>query len=311
MEKVRDLDAALARADASPAPGLDRRALEQALQTTLAALDREGAPKRARSWRGRAPKGKPAGSQRARPMATTGASRAARQAAATDAPAERASGAYAAETAPTSSGAIWPQAVDERLGHRRAIEWLIVSALGVAVGLGTAIVAKRGERSLAVSGVAASVPASRPLDLTDDERSALDAAVSLAEDLDRTAAAGVAFRAYFNRVSSAHAEASRHLDDVKAGELKQLVGQALLLHRLAASAWRARTLNETEAWERIGGDPAAELCAPVRRVLDSGDDPPRMSRGQWRGLAIAATIPLVWDCAAERVSRVRRMLGAR
>jgi hypothetical protein len=36
-----------------------------------------------------------------------------------------------------------------------------------------------------------------------------------------------------------------------------------------------------------------------------------MSRAQWRGMALAASIPLLWDCAGERLADLDRMLRDR
>jgi hypothetical protein len=278
MEPVHDVDDALRATGGNPVPTLDRRDLEEALRTTLAALDKASPGQRIRSrrWRRRA-------SRASHPVARSGA---------------LAQPANRARAADVSSN---------RVG--RAGAWLIVAAVAVTIALGTAMLASCGGRPSPVTSTAASVAPSRPLELTDDERAALEAALTVTEELDRIVAAGVPFRAYFNHASSAHAEAGRHLDEVKDGEPKQLLQQALGLHRLAAGAWRARTVNEHDAWEQIGRDPAAQLCATVRRVLGSGDEPAGMSRAQWRGMVIAATIPLVWDCAAERVTQARLMLG--
>jgi hypothetical protein len=284
METIHDLDAALARSEASPGPasGLDRRALEATLRTTLAAFDKEAAAKQSRSSRNRGPR-------RARDVS---------------------------RQAPPAPG------IDRRFawlarGIDRRVAWLCISVIVIASAVGTTLLAMRSEQPSPVVGVAASAPPatlappSPPLELTDAERSALDTALAIAEDLDRSVVAGVPFRVYFNRASAAHAEAGRHLDEVKDVAPRRLLQQALMLHRLAARAWRARTLNEQDAWERIGADPTAEVCAPVRRALDSGDDPRGMPRGEWRGIVIAATLPLVWDCAADRVTEARRMLAAR
>jgi hypothetical protein len=98
---------------------------------------------------------------------------------------------------------------------------------------------------------------------------------------------------------------------VKDADVRRALREALALHVLAAGAWRAKMLNERGAWEVVGDDPGADACQPVRRVLAVSDEPPGMTRSQWRGIALSAAIPLLWDCAAERIAEVERALRDR
>jgi hypothetical protein len=98
---------------------------------------------------------------------------------------------------------------------------------------------------------------------------------------------------------------------VKDTATRTAVTEALSLHLLAANAWRAKTLNERERWETIGDDPLAELCAGTKRLLTVSEDPANMSRAHWRGVTLAASVPLLWDCAAERLAALERGLNAK
>jgi hypothetical protein len=147
--------------------------------------------------------------------------------------------------------------------------------------------------------------------LADAERPAITQALGTLRELQSISTVDVPYRVYFNRFSFARAEAERHLAEVRDPDARAAVVDAVALHALAANAWRAKTLNERDKWETVGQDPAGDLCVATRRVLGIADEPPNMSRAQWRGMALAASIPLLWDCAGERLADLDRMLRDR
>ena len=85
------------------------------------------------------------------------------------------------------------------------------------------------------------------------------------------------------------------------------VREVLDVHRLAVGAWQARTVNDKDEWERVGQDPDIDLCAPVKRAADAASGARSASRAQARGAAVAASLPQLWACAAEKVAALDRM----
>jgi hypothetical protein len=108
--------------------------------------------------------------------------------------------------------------------------------------------------------------------------------------------------AYAGRVASTRVEIERL---VASGSplLRTQALDVLEIHRLAASAWRARTVNEREEWARVGRDPAVELCPSVKRAVD---DAGPVSRAVPRGAAVATALPQLWECAAEKIAALGR-----
>jgi hypothetical protein len=108
--------------------------------------------------------------------------------------------------------------------------------------------------------------------------------------------------AYAGRVASTRVEIERL---VASGSplLRTQALDVLEIHRLAASAWRARTVNEREEWARVGRDPAVELCPSVKRAVD---DAGPASRAVPRGAAVATALPQLWECAAEKIAALGR-----
>lgn len=166
-------------------------------------------------------------------------------------------------------------------------------------------------RSQPVTAVASAPrPPSRPR-LPDVERTSVTQAMAALRELQGMSRVDVPYRVYFNRVSFAKADVDRYVQSVRDLDIRSALQGTLAVHVLAATAWRAKTLNERDKWEVIGDDPAVELCPAARRVLSVSDEPPNMSRAQWRGIALAATIPLLWDCTAERMAEIEKSIRDR
>jgi hypothetical protein len=212
--------------------------------------------------------------------------------------------------APSPASAAEPSARMQPAERRRSLSMLAaivaVSLLGiVAVWYGTRAPGEADRVSTATGPVPA-----RPK-LAESERLAITQVLGVLRELQSISTVDVPYRVYFNRFSFARAEADRYLADVRDVDARAALGDAVALHSLAASAWRAKTLNERDKWETVGQDPAADHCAATRRVLGIADEPANMSRAQWRGMALAASIPFLWDCAGERLAEIDRMLRDR
>jgi hypothetical protein len=118
-------------------------------------------------------------------------------------------------------------------------------------------------------------------------------------DLQSSITPGVSLNDYASRVASTRVEVERLLASTPEPARVQAL-EVLDVHRLAASAWRARTVDDRDEWERIGQDAAVELCPAVKRAVEAAAPSRGVSRGQARGAAVAASLSQLWECAAER-----------
>lgn len=185
---------------------------------------------------------------------------------------------------------------------------IAIVAVLLVVGAGWYTIQARARRQAEEATAAARASARR---IAEADRAPVSDVITILKDLQSVSRVDVPYRVYFNRVSFAKTDIDRHLAAVKDAELKGALVTTLGMHLLAANAWKAKTLNERDKWEAVGDDPVAELCAGTRRVLGISDEPPGLSRSAWRGMAIAAAIPLLWDCASDRVAEVERSLKER
>ncbi|MBI2207246.1 MAG: hypothetical protein HYU41_25735 [Candidatus Rokubacteria bacterium] len=193
---------------------------------------------------------------------------------------------------------------------RRKKKLSVKGALGIVVLLAAAVGAGYGLRELgqppAETIVARPAPRVR---IAANERAAVGQVMAVLRDVQSVSRTDVSYRVYFNRVSFAKGDVERSLANVKEADLRAALNDAMSVHVFAANVWRAKTLNEREKWEAVGEDPSVELCPGAKRILAIGDEPANMSRAQWRGIALAAGLPLLWDCAAERLAEVERGLS--
>jgi hypothetical protein len=145
-----------------------------------------------------------------------------------------------------------------------------------------------------------------PPTVSETERTALTEALRALRDVQAVSTSTVSYSVYSGRVAFAKADVNRYLGVAAAPELKAAVRDTMELHVLATAAWRARSLESKDAWEAIGQDPAIDLCPSAKRVVDFADTPAGQSRAHARGVSVAAAIPLLWDCAASRLTGLDR-----
>ncbi|HEX9820766.1 MAG TPA: hypothetical protein VGD07_14280 [Methylomirabilota bacterium] len=190
-----------------------------------------------------------------------------------------------------------------RASRGRAV-WL---ALFVIVGLGAAgmvyLVGGPGAPEPVSDGAAV-----RRAD--DPQRAALESAVESLRELHAVAMSTTSVSVYSARVTEARAEAEQLLAASPPGTARTRVREALDLHLMAASAWRAKSLDQREAWEAVGLDPTIDLCPPLRLVADFAVQAENASRAQTRGAAVASALPLLWECANERLAALEQGLAA-
>jgi hypothetical protein len=145
----------------------------------------------------------------------------------------------------------------------------------------------------------------------DPQRAVLESVVGSLRELHAVATSTTSVSVYSARVTDARAEAERFLAASPPGSARTGVREALDLHLLAVSAWRAKSLDQREAWEAVGLDPTIDLCSPLRLVADFAVQAEKISRAQTRGAAVASALPLLWDCASERIAALEQGLAAR
>lgn len=135
---------------------------------------------------------------------------------------------------------------------------------------------------------------------------ALETIVRSLRELQSSITPSVSLNDYASRVASARVDVERLVTSAPEPARGQ-VRDVLDVHRLAVGAWRARTVNDKDEWARIGQDPDIDLCAPVKHAADAAAGSRSVSRAQARGAAVAASLPQLWACAAEKVAALDRM----
>ena len=149
---------------------------------------------------------------------------------------------------------------------------------------------------------AASAPAPPPPPLDEQQRAALGEIVKSLNKLQAGSALSTGLSVYGSRVAFAKSDVERFLESTAPGPARTGVREVLDIHLLAAAAWRARSLDEKDVWEAVGQEPAIDLCPSVRRVVDFAVQPAGVSRAQARGVALASSVPLLWECAAQKLA---------
>ena len=90
------------------------------------------------------------------------------------------------------------------------------------------------------------------------------------------------------------------------GPARARASEVLDVHALAVAAWRARTLEDRDEWERLGRDPAIALCPSVKRAVEAAAAPAAAARARARGVAVGAALLPLWECAAEKVAALEK-----
>jgi hypothetical protein len=138
------------------------------------------------------------------------------------------------------------------------------------------------------------------------QRAALDEIVTAFRRLQAQTTPSVSLDDYATHVAATGTNVERLV--IEAPEPAQAPAREILdLYRLAGAAWRARTLDDRQEWERVGRDPAIELCPAVKRAADAASSGPAAARPRARGVAVGAALLPLWECAAERTAALGRM----
>ena len=177
--------------------------------------------------------------------------------------------------------------------------WLFLFAI-VGLGASAAIYfAGTAETPPPETTAAATAPAP-PSDV--QQRAALSEALKSLRTLQAASSPGTSMSVYSSRVAFAKSDVERFLVSMAPGRARTGVREVLDVHLLAAAAWKARALEQKDLYEAVSQDPALDLCPSVKGVVDFARQPENFTRAQARGVALASSIPLLWECAAQKLA---------
>jgi len=184
-------------------------------------------------------------------------------------------------------------------GQRPRRVWPLVLAL-VALGVTAAIYFGLGFDTPPVAPVSSAPAPPPPID--EQQRAAFDQILGSLRQLQAASSPATAQSVYSSRVIFAKTDVDRFMASTAPGPARARLREVLDVHLLAAAAWRARSLDQKDVWEAVGQDPAIEICPSVKRIVDFATQPENVSRAQSRGVAVASAIPLLWECAAQKLA---------
>jgi hypothetical protein len=184
---------------------------------------------------------------------------------------------------------------------RTRVVWLLLFAI---IGLGAAAAVyvagtadAPSEETPAVSATAPAPPA-----VAAQQRAALSEALKSLRTLQAASSPGTSMSVYNSRVAFAKSDVERFLVSMAPGPTRTGVREVLDVHLLAAAAWKARALERKDLYEAVSQETAIDLCPSVKRVMDFSVQRENFTRAQARGVALASSIPLLWECAAQKLA---------
>jgi hypothetical protein len=195
-----------------------------------------------------------------------------------------------------------------RASRGRAV-WLVLLLLGAVGGAAVAYLTGLPDQLTGLpdqlTALAGQRAAALPLPPAVTAPPALETIVRSLRELQSSITPSVSLSDYASGVASTRVDVERLVTSAPEPARAQ-VREVLDVHRLAVGAWRARTVNDKDEWERIGQDPDIDLCASVKRAADAASGSRGVSRARARGAAVAASLPQLWACAAEKVAALDR-----
>jgi len=196
-------------------------------------------------------------------------------------------------------GALTPSTVHAR--PRSRARWLSVAILGVMVAGGAAFyVAETLEPDAPVGAPSSTALSDAP---APSEAPSYGNAVIALRRLQAASIPTISLPTYETRVSAAQAMLGRYMEGEAPPDAKRSLRAILDLHLLAITAWRLRAIDTPQAWEPVSRSVALELCESVKNAAYIAERPGQ-NTAQARGRAIAASIPLLWECAARRLAQL-------
>ncbi len=118
---------------------------------------------------------------------------------------------------------------------------------------------------------------------------------------------------YTSRVANAKVQVEKYLHTGEGDRvIKDRVYEAMIVHLLAATAWKAKIVNRQSDYEEVETHPGLGFCPDLRPLLDlppptGVERPPAMNRGA----NAAENLEQVWLCAAGKVDAVEQAIKAR
>jgi len=206
-------------------------------------------------------------------------------------------------TALTQQDALSTKARRGKAKPRTRVAWLVLFTL-LAVGVAATVYFAGVLDAPPEAPVVAKAPPPPPPD--QQQRAAFDEIMKSLRVLQAASSPNASLSVYSSRVVFAKADLERFMPSTAPGPGRAAVREVLDIHLLAAAAWKARTLEQKDAWEAIGQDAAIDLCPSVKRVVDFATQPENLSRAQARGVAVASAIPLLWECAGAKIEAIER-----
>lgn len=158
-------------------------------------------------------------------------------------------------------------------------------------------------------------PAAAPAvpQLSAAERQAANEVLEVLQAVQSMTAGDVTPQAYTSRVANAKIQVEKYLQAEEGDRaIKAGVYEAMIVHLLAAAAWRAKIVNRRSEYEEVGAHPALPFCADLRPLLDL--PPPagvERTPAMNRGVNAAENLAQIWLCAANKVAVVEQAIKAR
>jgi hypothetical protein len=122
-------------------------------------------------------------------------------------------------------------------------------------------------------------------------------------------AAGVSYRDYAPLVIETRGKVETFLQNPAGNDsaLKGAMNAAMSLYVLGAEAWTARTRNS--GYEALAANPAADLCPALgKKMLEAREQGVLKPNALGAGIGIAAGLPQIWACAAEKVEEASHLV---
>ena len=145
------------------------------------------------------------------------------------------------------------------------------------------------------------------------ERQAANEVLEVLQALQAMTTGNVTPQEYTSRVANAKVQVEKYLKEGEGDRaIKERVYEAMLVHLLAATAWKAKVVNRPAEYEEVGTHPGLSACPDLGPLLNlplpsGGERTPTMTRG----VNAAENLERVWSCAAGKVDAVEQALKAR
>ena len=158
-------------------------------------------------------------------------------------------------------------------------------------------------------------PAAAPAvpQLSADERQAANEVLEVLQAVQSMTTSNVTPQEYTGRVADAKIQVEKYLQ-TEGGDrvIKDRVYEAMMVHLLAAAAWKATIVNRQSGYEEVGTHPGLPFCPDLGPLLDL-PPPAGVERAPAinRGVNAAENLDRVWSCAASKVDAVEQAIKAR